>query len=400
MKRGFTLVEMLIVVVVLVTLMTITFRLSTVGSDQEARATTISRMQRLENCLSGYYAAYGSYPPVKLHGSRNIYLKTNGNGVQDESGQEGKDLWGWKEINEDNEYTAWNQVRAACCAQPLAAAFPFEYSESLGKGVYEKAVLKLSEKCKKMAQSGKSDYKAYWYPPEVKEKFMAGFDDLVTKNSSRHTNEGELDWRNIQLFKFGLMSYLLPRYLVMMKSYKDFYRNKYEQWCGNNTLPNDALTGDAFNDWNEVKEYTVNGEKMASDYARVANIPSQSVCARWLPNLAGICACHNTKVMGIEISGGGAFSLSAGPANPPLWVFSSQSGSYGNQYLLDGVTVRDGWESEFYYYSPPPYQQYELWSAGPNGRTFPPWIDRASMSADANRCIGKWIEDDIVRLSH
>lgn len=34
-------------------------------------------MQRLENCLSGYYAAYGSYPPVKLHGSRDYTLEVD-----------------------------------------------------------------------------------------------------------------------------------------------------------------------------------------------------------------------------------------------------------------------------------------------------------------------------------
>ena len=57
MKKGFTLIEMLVVVVVLVTLMTMTFRLSSIGSGSSARNATINRMQRLENCLSGYYAA-------------------------------------------------------------------------------------------------------------------------------------------------------------------------------------------------------------------------------------------------------------------------------------------------------------------------------------------------------
>ena len=60
MKKGFTLVEMLIVVVVLVTLMTITFRLTSLGRDQTDRNKTIARLQRLENALSGYYAAFGS----------------------------------------------------------------------------------------------------------------------------------------------------------------------------------------------------------------------------------------------------------------------------------------------------------------------------------------------------
>ena len=53
-RQGFTLIEMLIVVTVLVTLMTIAFRLSNIGSDAEARSKTITRLQKLENCLSGY----------------------------------------------------------------------------------------------------------------------------------------------------------------------------------------------------------------------------------------------------------------------------------------------------------------------------------------------------------
>ena len=82
MKRGFTLIEMLVVVAVLAVLMAMVFRLSGIGSDSDNRSVTIERLQRLENCLSGYYAAFGSYPPVKLHGSRNPYLRTNVHGIQ------------------------------------------------------------------------------------------------------------------------------------------------------------------------------------------------------------------------------------------------------------------------------------------------------------------------------
>ena len=66
---------MLIVVVVLVTLMTMTFRLSSLGGDNWRHNKTVARLQRLENCLSGYYAAFGTYPPVALHGYRNPWLK-------------------------------------------------------------------------------------------------------------------------------------------------------------------------------------------------------------------------------------------------------------------------------------------------------------------------------------
>ena len=80
MKKAFTIIEMLVVVVVIATLMTIVFRLSSIGEDSEYRNRTIVRMQKLENCLSGYHAAFGSYPPVKMHGARDIYLKVGEHG--------------------------------------------------------------------------------------------------------------------------------------------------------------------------------------------------------------------------------------------------------------------------------------------------------------------------------
>ena len=64
--------------VVIVSLMAIVFRLTGIAGSASKRETTVYRMQCLENCLSGYYAVFGSYPPVPLQGaSRNIYRKTN-----------------------------------------------------------------------------------------------------------------------------------------------------------------------------------------------------------------------------------------------------------------------------------------------------------------------------------
>ena len=104
MKRGFTLIEMLIVVAVMVTLMSMVFRLTSIGGDTTARNVTVSRLQRLENCLSGYYAAFGTYPPVKLHGTRDINYKVSGHGIQTSDEQE---------INWNNTSEAWRQVEAA-----------------------------------------------------------------------------------------------------------------------------------------------------------------------------------------------------------------------------------------------------------------------------------------------
>ena len=117
-----------------------------------------------------------------------------------------------------------------------------------------------------------------------------------------------------------------------------------------------------------------------------------------MPNLAGIVCCnHDYKLYGINIRGDSSASdLRSDNFNIPIF---NGDGSY-SPYVLDGATVLDGWWEEFYYYSPPPYQSYTLWSSGPNERTFPPWVSRKTLDPKANRCVGLWVEDDIVRMSN
>ena len=66
------------------------------------------------------------------------------------------------------------------------------------------------------------------------------------------------------------------------------------------------------------------------------------------------------------------------------------------------MTVRDGWGNDFYYYSPAPYQSYVLWSAGPNEKTFPPWVDLEQFKEDHGDHYEKavrWMADDIKFMS-
>ncbi|MBR0197584.1 MAG: prepilin-type N-terminal cleavage/methylation domain-containing protein [Kiritimatiellae bacterium] len=388
-KNGFTLVEMLIVVVVLITLMSVTFKLAGIGDESDRRVTTVTRLQRLENCLSGYQAAFGSYPPVKLHGSHDINFKVGSHDIQTDERNE--DIWNWNKIGELNEQAAWRQVSAACKAQPIACRYPFPSG-------YDGVVEDISEEIKSLITDGDDEYKNL--DDEVRERLLAGFDDGVSNNIGRHSkNKDESDWRNIQLFQFGLMSYLLPRYLFMMNG-DDVFFSDYAQWTGNNTLPCDPFVGSAYNNWKSLKRYTENSPTQ-NDLAHVANIPSQAACARWMPNLEGICKCnHNYSFFGIDIRSSSSGGLSA---SPNIEIFSpgdESSGSTANQYVLDMVTVHDGWDMPFYYYSPPPYQTYTIWSGGANKRTFPPWISRKGLSAKANECIGKWTVDDIIHMSN
>lgn len=383
--RGFTLVEMLIVVVVLVTLMSITFRLMSIGDTSERRVTTVMRLQKLENCLSGYNAAFGSYPPVKLHGSQDFNFAVDGHGIQMERSN----------IDWNNDNSAWRQIEAACRAQPIAARYPF--SRDFGD-IVNSVADEIKERLEK-----DPDW-AYLKKPGYESRYKAlssGFDSLSAGNEGRFGGSlyTEQEWRQIQLFQFGLMSYLLPRYLFMMNGPESFFQGQCAlQWSGNNTLPSNPFTGETLSSWKEVREMG-DESKTANkkDLLAIANIPSQTVCARWMPNLADLCRCnHNYTFFGISIHHSGGLA-----ASPEIEIFSPNPNTTENQYILDSVTVVDGWGREFYYYSPPPYQTYTLWSAGPNGRTFPPWVSRSDIAnSEAQKLAAKWSVDDIIHMNN
>ena len=185
----------------------------------------------------------------------------------------------------------------------------------------------------------------------------------------------------------------------MMQTDEDFFRGGYKQWESNNAMPCNPLTGQKFNGWQAVRDKSLSAQ--GSDIAAVANIPSQAVTARWMPNLEGIVCCnHNYKLFGISIRGDeGASELRADNTNIEVFRPGGYDGS-GDPYVLDSATVLDGWWHEFYYYSAPPYQTYTLWSGGPNDRTFPPWISRKALNSEENKKVGMWTEDDIVRMSN
>ena len=63
-KRGFTLLEILVVVAVIMLLTGMLFRVGSLVSDRSARARAIADMQAIANALEEYYAVYGMYPPT------------------------------------------------------------------------------------------------------------------------------------------------------------------------------------------------------------------------------------------------------------------------------------------------------------------------------------------------
>ena len=391
---------MLIVVVVLVTLMTITFRLGALNTSSWQRNTTVTRLQRLENCLSGYYAAFGSYPPVATLNSRNPFLKVDEWGMQSTDGEEDSNIFNW-DVDafrngkyQEAEAKAWAQVQAACKAQPVGCSFPFPKD-------YDEIVVAWSDHLKEEAAASKTLSEA------KKRIFSAGFDAGSGSNIGRFSAyKQKIDWRDLQLFKFGLMSYLLPRFLMMMNADESFY--DFAQWTGNNALPSDPLTGQMFDGWYEIKR-SADDKKNKTDYARVANIPSQAVCARWMPNFEGIIS-GGLEFYGVDTSDSDRPFLGSDMYNGlpddkrRIMRQFSRSGYNSNSslYLLNGMTIVDGWKHEFYYYADPPFQSYRLWSAGKNGFTFPPWLMEHldTFSTKEQATITGWTKDDISHLAN
>ena len=385
MKKAFTLVELLIVIVVMATLMTIVFRLSSVGETSEARAKTVKRMQCLENCLSGYFAAFGSYPPVSVHGSRNIYYKVNGYGIQQVT------------QDPDGSEIVWERVEAACRSQPVGMNYPYadcmaDYVRTVSQGLTE------------LYNAGEKPYKDN---PQLARLF----DSLENPYSLGSEKQENAEWTVTQVFRFGLMSFLLPRYLIMMRHTGNGYQNKSEknvslyddfnQWSDNNQMPCRFEDGTPYSTWQQLA-----GEAKW----KVALLPSQSVTARWMPNLERILACEVNPgpIYGVNVDAGdGGKNVTIGNPFPQLYsAGDSQSGetaSGSQQYALDGITCKDGWGKEFYYYSPPPFQAYRLWSSGPDGMTFPPWISEEELNnlngTDRTKVM-KWIADDIVHMKN
>lgn len=397
MKKGFTLVELLIVVVVIVTLMTISFRITGAGGDAGARNATVNRMQRLENCLSGYYAAYGCYPPVRLHGSRDYMIDVDGHGIQ----QVGKrSLSGLKgqgssagSVSRATEIS-WERVEAACKSQPIGMAYPFTKS---GIADYIK---KVSDMLIKRSQSDDPKDKEFKENPALAKGFRAITDEGML--SSKRDDE---DWTDVQIFKFGVLSYLLPRYLIMLggESNMDSLYENQKSWKANNRYPCRFEDGVAYSNWGSVND------DVRRYRWKIAALSSQAVCARWLPNLErSLRMQYPFEVYGVQLQDpDNSFSnISANNPHPVLYSTESQGGkgsNSGDQYVLDEMTVVDGWKNEFYYYSPPPHQSYILWSAGKNGKTFPQWVSdeeiRKLTTADQAKVM-EWKGDDIVKMSH
>lgn len=371
-RKAFTLIELMVAVVVIAILMSIVFRLSGTGSDTQKRNVTASRLQRLENCLSGYYAAFGSYPQVPMQrNSRDFRLHVDEYGVQDQ--------------NQTDSALRWENVQAACRAQPVGTLFPFRQD-------MHEYIVNIAKQLQKKAASNEERWKSF-----KRKQLIAGFDDGTTNKGATLSSEDTV-------FEFGLMSFLLPRYYFMLGCDSDFLTRS--EWIDNNDLPSDPKNGLSIKDWDTFRDWGFDSDgKMkdsSGDQWKYAMVPSQSVCARWMPNLEGSCrVLTGQKFFGISISDGSASALSAeNPGVADMIRYPDPENPGKNGYVLNSITILDGWGNEFYYYSAPPYQNYTIWSAGPNGKTFCPWVPLNTLNSNEATTAGNWMADDIIQMGH
>ena len=404
-KRGFTLIELLIVTLVVVSLMAILFRLTGIAGGASARESTVYRMQCLDNCLSGYMAVFGSYPPVPLQGAtRNIYRKVS----DDHPTIQSDDPSDVEESSLDSD-----RVNAACKAQPVAAMFPPPSRlNALVDGRWQS--VSSAEAYDSFQKAVNAAYEAEAYSESDMAKLdkwrNATIQDIGGHPGFLNPYQSETDATRLQLFRYGLMSFLLPRYRFMLDCAKGgqsgvsgTFNNSidnYRQWTEFNPLPPRMDTGIAYESWKAFCD--VMGSE---DDWQIDLIPSQAACARWIPNLKDIVSGPNKDFFGVNVSddnSANGIPPVKNAASFSLYSAGGRSATANSGYPLMYLTVRDGWGRDFYYYSPAPYQTYVLWSAGANGKTFPPWIDldqfRKTHSDQYETAVG-WMADDIKFMS-
>lgn len=349
-KRAFTLLELMVVLVIIGILIASVFKLFSAVSENSNKAKTQARMERLQNAISGFYSSYGTYPPVPLYSSPDPL----NNATYDRGTDPGSKI-PWS--GDDKQYAALWAARS----QPVSFEYPYPRS-------YDKFINEVYQN--KQIRSANEVY-------------------------STAATEPKTMWEDVKMFKFGLMSFLLPRVALIGlpaenegfsedQPFEGFYSSK--QWAHHNKTSSIGSS---------------NKNKLRNALKGQRELELRE-CSKWLPNLEGIVSGHAPTIMDTKLSGGGdiADSISEGYKNISITggsdVFRGVYAKDGQKTILFCTTVVDGWGRDFFYYSAPPYQSYRIWSAGSDGKTFPPWIPLESLSTDDLKLVSEWTKDDIV----
>ena len=120
-----------------------------------------------------------------------------------------------------------------------------------------------------------------------------------------------------------------------------------------------------------------------------------------MPNLERICTANEDwEFFGTRIRATQRIDGALSIYSVPTPYSPNGRGSVAQQYVLDEITVRDGWGRELFYYSPPPHQTYRVWSSGADGMTFPPWVDLNGLNATERTLALSWMKDDIAVMKN
>ena len=345
-KQAFTLVELMVVICVIAILMAISFKLMRMASYDKAIAETKAKMERIQNALNGYHAYYGYFPPVPFY-----YDLDPGKNDHDYDSAKPTDSFGQDEWAE--------RANLAARAQPMVFNFPTPSN--------------LDEEIPRIFQRK---------TPPMK---VVAINQLVD-NISQGSGSELQSWEELRVFKFGLISYLLPRLEVVNGHLQPLNPKVFlnQQWLANNPgTPRKILIG---NKSGGELNALMNAQRQAEE----------EVCAKWLPHLEEtVSGLIPKKILGINIQAPG----SQGGTDGKGFEVKSFSSAHPDLVASAQATCYDAWGEEFYYHSLPPYQSYIIWSAGPNKKTYPPWIDSKDgdyLHPDRKKKILEWIQDDIV----
>ena len=346
-RQAFTLIELMVVVAIIGILIGGIFQLLSTAGQMNQKAETIARLQRLQNALSGFYAEYGTYPPVPHYQSPDPWAA----GIKDDFGQA---LSG--SISTEDGFAA------ACTFVVQSQPVSFEYPNAVGMNKYI------------------NDMYKQWQ--------IRNANEVLGPNAASIKTD---DWGNNKMFKFGLLSFLLPR----------LEQIGFTGTSNNSTLEPDINFYDS-RQWkanNPVSNLTDLRKSLSAQ-----QITENRAAARWLPNLEKI-VYNGHLILGVNtcapnsLASTGFRTFEVRTSKGAL-IKKLGYGDEGNQYVLQYVTVKDGWDKDLYYYSAPPYQSYCIWSAGKDGRTFPPWIPISTLTGNERKWASDWTKDDIVRFDH
>ncbi len=213
----------------------------------------------------------------------------------------------------------------------------------------------------------------YLYPSP--KKWNKGINRMFKDENVRNANEvlarivrdrSDTAWSDgLRAFRFGLLSFLLPRLTLM--------GGKSDGSFDEQNSPDVNFVQSR--QWNEN-----NPGSLREIYER-----EQMVIARWLPNFERFPLRGVGTVMGVQTGDGHHDNL--------IHLATVTDPKTKQSYKLIHASMYDGWGREFFYYSAPPYQSYRVWSAGADGRTFPPG---ATPKNSDRKTVAEWTGDDIV----